>query len=208
MLTKDQLIKIIAPEKAKLNLDDLCTAINQEFNNPSNNLNTVKRKAAFLSQCAYESDYFCSVSENLNYSSEYLMKTFGKHFTSVEQADLYAHQPEKIANKVYANLYGNGNEASGDGYRYRGRGLIQLTFKENYAKCGVSIDHNLVSDPDYLLTPKGALASAVWFYNRNKLWELADQDNIVEVTKKVNGGTNGLHDRIELYNKAKGILGA
>ncbi len=168
-------------------------------------INTSLRAAAFIAQVGHESSGLNRIIENLNYSAEGLIKTFSKYFTLI-LAKQYARQPEKIANRVYANRMGNGDEASGDGWKFRGRGLIQITGRNNYtllsADCGVSMD-DITS---FLETPQGATKSAGWFWNRASLNPLADVENIVKITKKINGGLNGLSERMKLYNKAKILL--
>ena len=169
-------------------------------------INTPARRAMFLAQCCHESGHFRAVSENLNYKAESLARVFPKYFKDVDPND-YAKQPEKIANRVYASRMGNGDEESGDGYRFRGRGLIQLTGKSNYTACSEDLEVDLLENPDYLTTPEGAARSAAWFWNANDLNKYADADDIVGCTKRVNGGTIGLEERTELYNEAKALFG-
>jgi putative chitinase len=164
------------------------------------------RMAHFLAQCSHESLNFTAVRENLNYSAKALMGTFKKYFPTMELALAYERKPEKIGNKVYANRMGNGDEASGDGFKFRGRGYIQLTGKVNYKAFSDFIGEDCVENPDLIAT-KYPLASAAFFFNNNKLWSICDKgatsDVVVEVTKRVNGGTNGLADRqsnFDLYN--------
>ncbi len=168
------------------------------------------RLAHFLSQCGHESGNWKAVRENLNYSAKGLMGIFKKYFPNASLANAYQRQPEKIANRVYASRMGNGPESSGDGYKYRGRGYIQLTGKDNYTKFDATVPENIVADPDLVAT-KYPLASAAFFFNSNKLWAICDKgaDNatVTAVTKRVNGGTIGLADRqkhfIEYYNLLK-----
>jgi putative chitinase len=168
------------------------------------------RLAHFLSQCGHESGGWKAVRENLNYSAKGLMGIFKKYFPNAAVANAYQRQPEKIANRVYASRMGNGPESSGDGYKYRGRGYIQLTGKDNYTKFDATVPENIVADPDLVAT-KYPLASAAFFFNSNKLWAICDKgaDNatVTAVTKRVNGGTIGLADRqkhfIEYYNLLK-----
>jgi len=172
--------------------------------NITNNL----RLAHFLAQCAHESGAFKFVSENLNYSAQGLQNTFGKYFPgNLEES--YAKNPEKIASRVYADRMGNGNEASKDGWKFRGRGYIQLTGKSNYVKFTQFIGEDCVANPDLVAT-KYPLASAAFFFNNNNLWSICDlgsSDGVVEkVTKRVNGGTNGLADRLTKFNKYYGLL--
>ncbi|MCX6783302.1 MAG: glycoside hydrolase family 19 protein [Candidatus Levybacteria bacterium] len=163
-------------------------------------IQTAMRKSAFLAQIAHESGGFRAVEENLNYSSDRMLVVFPKYFNKNESLD-YHRNPQRIANRVYANRMGNGNEASGDGWRYRGRGLIQLTGKNNYQKfsdfCGVDV----IINPDYLTTPMGAMYSAIWFWDVNGCNTFADKGDIVGLTKKINGGINGLDHRKQLYDK-------
>jgi putative chitinase len=170
-------------------------------------INTNKRIAAFLAQCAHESGNFRALHENLNYKAEGLMKIFHKYFPDEDTAGDYAHNPEKIANRVYANRMGNGDEDSGDGFRYCGRGLIQLTGKTNYESCGAELQVDLDSNPQYLESPEGACRSAAWFWWSRDLNELADTGDIKAITKRVNGGFIGLEDRIAHYETALEALG-
>jgi putative chitinase len=172
------------------------------------NITTNLRLAHFLSQCEHESGGFRSVYENLNYSADGLKKVFGKYFPG-NLNESYARQPEKIANRVYSSRMGNGNEASGDGYRYRGRGAIQLTGKSNYEAFDKLVDDDIMANPDLVAT-KYCLMSAAWFFSKNNLWNICDKgsDNsiVTAVTKVVNGGTNGLEDRISRFQKFYNIL--
>ena len=173
-------------------------------------INTVLRLAHFLAQCAHESGNFKATQENLNYSADGLRKVFGKYFPG-DLADSYARQPEKIASRIYANRMGNGDEASKDGYTYRGRGYIQLTGKDNYTALSQIGVGDLVATPD-LVASKYALLSAGWFWNARSLNALADQGpgdaSVTAITKKVNGGTNGLDDRLALFKKFYALLGS
>jgi len=164
------------------------------------------RLAHFFAQVLHESGCMRFDMENLNYSSDALRKVFGKYFTTQAEADAYARNPEKIANRVYANRMGNGDETSGDGWKYRGRGLIQLTGRSNYkAFAGWIGDARVMDEPDRVST-EYAVHSAVFFWDRNNLNSLADKDDVVGVTTKINGGVNGLAHRRELLNKANGLL--
>lgn len=172
-------------------------------------LSSPLRMSHFLAQTAHESGGFRLIEENLNYSADGLNKIFPKYFIRAgRDAQAYHRQPEKIANVVYASRMGNGDTASGEGYKFRGRGLIQLTGKSNYSALatdlGVSIDETVA----YLATPEGAVESAAWFWNKNGLNTLADKDDVTAVTKKINGGTIGLDDRIKHTKEFKQILGA
>jgi putative chitinase len=175
---------------------------------PQYNITDVARTAAFMAQCAHESGGFTMLSENLNYSAQGLMGVFKKYFPTADLANAYARQPEKIANRVYANRMGNGPEESGEGYKFRGRGLIQLTGKDNYRRCSQFLfeDETLLEKPDCLTHPYYALHSACWFWRVNKLNDLADAQDIRMMTKRINGGFIGLEDRIKHYNHALEVL--
>jgi putative chitinase len=175
---------------------------------PDYEINTPKRIAAFIAQCAHESGGFRFLKENLNYKAESLMKTFPKYFSDRDTANAYAKQPVKIANRVYASRMGNGDEASGDGYRYCGRGLIQLTGKTNYDWFAASLEISATEASEYLETFEGAAQSACWFWESNNLNVEADAGDIKKMTKKINGGYIGLDDRIKHYEHALHILGA
>ena len=175
---------------------------------PDYEINTPKRVAAFIAQCAHESGGFRFLKENLNYKAESLMKTFPKYFSDRDTANAYAKQPVKIANRVYASRMGNGDEASGDGYRYCGRGLIQLTGKTNYDWFAASLEISPEEASAYLETFEGAAQSACWFWESNNLNVEADAGDIKKMTKKINGGYIGLDDRIKHYEHALHILGA
>jgi putative chitinase len=171
-------------------------------------ITTNLRLAHFLSQCGHESGGFKAVSENLNYSADGLVKIFGKYFNATTAAG-YARNPEKIASKVYASRMGNGDEASKEGFKFRGRGYIQLTGKENYTKFGKFIGEDIASNPDLVAT-KYPLASAAFFFNSNGLWAIcdkgADDATVTAVTKRVNGGTIGLADRIKHFKEYYNLL--
>jgi putative chitinase len=173
-------------------------------------INTPKRVAAFLAQCGHESGGWTIFQENLNYSAQGLCLTFKKYFPTLESAQPYARKPEKIANKVYANRMGNGPESSGDGWKYRGRGPIQLTGKDNYRSFAQDMFEdweNLFENPDWVTSDKDfALMSAIWFWNKNKLNREADAGDIKTMTKKINGGYIGLEDRIKHYKEAIHLL--
>lgn len=163
------------------------------------NITSINRLAHFLAQCAHESANFKAVRENLNYSEEGLLKVFPKYF-DLHTAKMYARRPEMIANLVYANRMGNGNKDSGDGWKFRGRGYIQLTGKVNYEAFSEYIgDKNIMIDTD-IVAVKYPLTSAAWFFEKNKLWAICDEGiddkTITKLTKRINGGTNGLAERI------------
>lgn len=176
---------------------------------PDYEINTPKRMAAFIAQCSHESAGFMILTENLNYKAATLRKIFPKYFPDDATAQRYASMPNKqeaIANKVYANRMGNGDEASGDGYKYRGRGLIQLTGKQNYSWFAASLEISPEEATEYLGTFEGAAQSACWFWETNKLNQWADKGDIVTLTKRINGGTIGLDDRIKHYEHALHVL--
>jgi putative chitinase len=172
-------------------------------------INTPLRLAHFLAQCGHESGGFRATQENLNYSAKGLNGIFKKYFPTLDSALPYERKPEKIANKVYANRMANGSEASGDGYRFRGRGYIQLTGKDNYTQFGKAIGEDILSNPD-VVSGKYALLSAAWFWSKNGLNNLSDggaNDAVVTtITKRVNGGTIGLADRIKHFKEYYSLL--
>lgn len=209
MFTKEKLFQIFPRASgSSLNIDELVWQLDVALNSLVDDFghNSLYRQAAFLAQCGHESGQYRVVVENLSYSKEGLRKTFGKYFPTDELAAQYARQPWKIGSRVYANRMGNGDEASGEGFKFRGRGLIQLTGKDNYVKCGADLNRDLVSDPTYLETPEGAVKSALWFWNKNSLNTYADVEDIRGMTKRINGGYNGLDERIAYYEKAKNVL--
>ena len=171
-------------------------------------INTPLRLAHFLAQCAHESGGFKRVEENLNYSADGLLKVFKRHFNPVTAA-LYANAPESIASYVYASRMGNGTEASMDGWKYRGRGYIQLTGKNNYQRFDMVVPENIVENPDLIAT-KYPLFSAAWFWDLSRLNEIADhgssENEVAAITKKINGGFNGLQERQVLFDKFYGLL--
>lgn len=172
-------------------------------------INTPLRLAHFLAQCGHESGGFRLTQENLNYSAKGLLGVFKKYFPTQELADAYARKPEKIANRVYGNRMGNGDEASGEGYKFRGRGYIQLTGKQNYTAFDAAVEDNILANPD-LVSTKHALSSAAWFWKKNGLSLIADTGSSTEVvtkiTKRVNGGTIGLADRIKHFKEYHELL--
>jgi putative chitinase len=168
---------------------------------------TPERAAHFFGQTAHETGGFTVFTENLNYSAQGLQATFGKYFPgNLEES--YAKNPEKIASRVYADRMGNGNEASGDGFKYRGRGLIQLTGKTNYTWFAASLEITPEEAAEYMGTFEGAAQSACWFWETNKLNQWADKGDIEKMTKIINGGTIGLEDRKKHYAHALHVLGA
>jgi putative chitinase len=203
MLKAEQLWKIVinlSPEKASELLPNLNAAMEWA------EINTPARIGAFIAQTAHESMGLTVFVENLNYSAQGLLKVFPKYFTGSQAAD-YARQPQKIANRVYANRLGNGNEASGDGWKYRGKGAIQLTGKDNYRRCGQAFGLDLVANPELLLLPENVFKSAAWFWRENNLNAYADVQDFTKLTKRINGGTVGLQDRLAYYQRARKVLG-
>jgi putative chitinase len=175
---------------------------------PEYDIDTPHRVAAFMAQCGHESGGFTLMQENLNYSAKGLVGTFKKYFPTEAHAKPYERNPQMIANRVYANRMGNGDEASGEGWYFRGRGIVQITGKNNYTKCSQSLFENnmLVENPDLLLEVEYAIHSACWFWSAARLNELADIGDIKTMTKRINGGYIGLEDRINHYNHAIEIL--
>jgi putative chitinase len=171
-------------------------------------INTPERQAAFIGQCAHESMNFTRLEENLNYSAEALMKTWPSRFPTMEVAQQYARNPEKIANKVYGGRMGNGTEETGDGWLYHGRGLIQLTGKDNYTLAGDALNMDFMHSPDYVLVPKYAALTAGWYWNKRQLNKEADAKDYTGMTKKINGGTIGLDDRIAHIKHAQEVMTA
>jgi len=167
-------------------------------------INNLLRTAHFMAQIEHESG-LKPISENLNYSKEGLLNTFSKYFTR-SQANFYARKPERIANRVYSNRMGNGNEGSGEGWKYRGRGFLQITGKSNYFRLSNDADLNCLKNPDLLLEEPNAMLSALWFWNLKGLNIYADEDNISTITKRINGGFNGINERKKLLSKWKLIL--
>jgi putative chitinase len=177
---------------------------------PDYEINTSKRIAAFIAQCSHESGGFMVLKENLNYKAATLRKIFPKYFPTDEMANKYASMPNKqeaIANLVYANRMGNGSPETGDGYRFCGRGLIQLTGRDNYTFFAGSLGITVEDASEYLATFEGAAQSACWFWETNNLNQWADKGDIVTLTKRINGGTIGLEDRIHHYEHALHVLG-
>ena len=203
MITKSLLVdsKTCSEEMA----DKFIDALNQVCEKYE--INTALRIAGFLSQCGHESGGFRYTVENFNYSAARLLMVF-PHYFNADSAKNYEYKPEKIANRVYANRMGNEDEASGDGWQYRGRGLIQLTGKDSYAAFSMAADNNSLVEPDLLEQPELAAMSAGWYWSTRKINSLADAQDVLGMTKRINGGTNGLDDRqirysrlIEYYSK-------
>ena len=185
-------------------IKEWCALLNEML--PAYGITTPERIAAFIAQCSHESVQFRILEENLYYSEGALKKLFGKYFEK-RDASSYAKQPEKIANVIYANRMGNGGIKSGDGYKFRGRGIIQLTGKNNYTKFAEYIGKDIDEVIGYLKTKRGALHSALWYWDKRKLNKLADKCDIKQITRKINGGYIGLTERIENYEHAMTLLG-
>lgn len=185
---------------------DWCEILNELL--PKYNIDSPQRIASFIAQCSHESGHFEKLVENLNYGAKGLVMTWPKRFTTTELANKYARQPEMIANFVYSNRLGNGDELSGDGWKYRGRGLIQLTGKYNYQKFADAVEMDLEQVTRYLETKQGAAEAACLFWKNNKLNSYADVGDIRGMTKVINGGYIGLPEREENYRKALNILGS
>jgi putative chitinase len=205
-LTKDQLRQLIPKNPF---IDQWYDALSQLL--PDYEINTPQRIAAFIAQCAHESGNFVAIKENLNYRAVTLRKLFSKYFPTDELAAQYASMPNKqeaIANRIYASRMGNGPEESGDGYRYCGRGLIQLTGKTNYSLFAESLEISVEEASEYLQTFEGAAQSACWFWESNNLNRFADVGDIKGLTRAINGGFIGLEDRIKHYQHALHVMGA
>jgi putative chitinase len=204
MITLD-ILQQLCPKTKKSVLELYATPVHEvaEYYDMYTNMN---RAAGFVAQIAHESGGFNFVKENLNYGAAGLMNTFKKYFPDQEIANQYQRQPEKIANRVYANRMGNGDEDSGDGYRFCGRGLIQLTGRSNYTKFAGDLGISVEDTVAYLETPAGAVSSAGWFWDQNNLNQYCDSGDFVMLTKRINGGTIGLEDRQEKYKLALQLL--
>ena len=175
---------------------------------PYYEINTVNRVAGFLAQCCHESGNFRIIEENLNYSSKALDSVFGKYFVRAgRDSKPYHRKPEMIANIVYANRMENGDTASGDGWRFRGRGIIQLTGRYNYTQFGKTLGYTAEQAIKYIKTKPGALESACWYWKTNKINKYCDSQDILTMTKRINGGTIGLADRKKHYAHALEVLG-
>jgi putative chitinase len=199
-----EILQKLCPKTKKTVLQEYVEPLNQVAEYYE--LNTPERLAGFLAQVAHESGGFTATKENLNYSAKGLATTFKKYFPTEEAAKPYERQPIKIANRVYGGRMGNGDEASGDGSKYCGRGLIQLTGKNNYtrfaADLGISVDECV----SYMESPAGAVSSAAWFWDQNNLNDCCDANDFVKLTKKINGGTIGIEDRLHHYHLALDLL--
>lgn len=201
-ITLDQLVKIFPATKKDV-LAPYVAPLNKTF--AKFGLTEPLAIRAFLAQVGHESGGFNFVRENLNYSEAGLLKIFGKYFNAAT-AKVYARNPEKIANRVYANRMGNGNEASGDGWKFRGRGVLQITGRDNYTLLSKYLGKTLDETVAYLETPEGAVIAAGWFFLANDLIELAKLGSVTKVTKRVNGGTHGLAERLSIFNRSETII--
>jgi putative chitinase len=201
MLTLSQIQKIYPHNKSPEQLVQVLNGLLPQYQ-----INTRERLACFLAQCGHESGEFNNLKENLNYSAKGLCGTWPKRFASLSDALLYDRNPEMIANKVYCDRMGNGPKSSGDGWKYRGRGCIQLTGKDNYTKFAKSIGKTLDDTVVYCETLQGAIESGCYFWKVNNLNQYCDSKDFKGLTKAINGGLNGLEDRIRLYNIAMSVL--
>jgi putative chitinase len=202
-ITTEQLSLILPTNKSSA---DWVSPLNDNLS--AYGVDTAQRIASFLSQCAHESCDFTHLHENLNYGVAGLLATFPHHFTT-DLANQYAHQPERIANRIYSNRMLNGDELSGDGYKYRGRGILQITGKANYHICSQSLygDDRLIDTPELLESDlTAAVLSALWYWNTRLLNVPADAGDVLAITKKINGGTLGIDDRLSRYTNALNVL--
>jgi putative chitinase len=199
MVNKEQLKELHIGEEWVDALNETFTRF--DISNPA-------RQAAFIGQASHESGNFKTLNENLNYRAETLMRVWPKRFPTLEFAKQYEKNPKKIANSVYSNRMGNRDEASGDGFRFRGRGLFQLTGHSNYFHAGKALGEDFVMNPDLVATPRYATLTAAFFWQTHKLNDYADARDYVTMTKKINGGTIGLQDRINHINHALSVLGS
>ena len=203
-LTKEQLQQLLPENKFVDHWYEVLAKLLPDYE-----IDTPQRIAAFIAQCSHESGGFITIKENLNYRPESLVKLFSKYF-DLPTAQRYCALPNKqeaIANRIYANRMGNGDESSGDGYKYCGRGLIQLTGKDNYFWFSSSLGITPEDASEYMATFEGAAQSACWFWENNKLNQWADAGDILTLTKRINGGTIGLEDRVNHYEHALHVLG-
>ena len=180
--------------------------LNQTF--AKYDINTALRQAAFIGQCQHESANFTKLEEGLNYSATRLMAVWPSRFPSLDVANQYANNPEKLANKVYGGRADLGNTEDGDGFKFHGRGIFQLTGRSNVTTCGNALGQPFAEHPELLLEPQWACMSAGWFWNKKNLNSLADNEDWETMTKRINGGLVGLDDRINRIHKAMDILGA
>jgi putative chitinase len=201
-ITQQQLSAMLP---GNLYVEHWCEALNKIL--PDYDITTPQRMAAFIAQTAHESGGYTALHENLNYQAASLCRVWPSHFNAAI-ADQYAHNPERIANRAYAGRMGNGDEASGDGWKFCGRGLIQLTGKSNYQAFADSVQMNIDDVPAFLQTFEGAIQSACFFWENTNLNAVADAGDITRMTKIINGGDLGLEDRVARYNHAIQILGS
>ncbi|WMN58674.1 glycoside hydrolase family 19 protein [Pseudoalteromonas xiamenensis] len=200
----DSICQIVPTTSASI-LHPFVDPLNNHFSRFS--INTPLRIAHFLAQVAHESGGFRHRSENLNYSATALRNLFAKYFPNLVIAESYARKPEAIANRIYASRMGNGTEASGDGWRFRGRGLIQLTGRENYLRCGQWLGENLVSEPERVAEDLNiCVLSACWYWQSKRLNTFADEDDILHITRRINGGLHGLEERKAYLDRAKAVF--
>ena len=202
IITSDKLKLLIPTNK---HIDEWCSSLNKIL--PQYEINTPKRIAMFIAQCAHESGDFTVLTEDLHYRSEALMHSWPSRFPTVMIADQYAMQPEKIANRAYADRMGNGNEASGDGWKFRGKGLIQVTGHDNTTNFAKSKNMTLEQATAYLLTYDGTVESGCWYWKVNNINPWCDVGNVEKVTQIINGGYNGLENRKSKYAQAIKVLG-
>ena len=206
MINANQLKQIFPYSvKSTFDLNDIVSALNVAFKDIGADVHPV-RAAMFMAQIGEESNQFTAVVEDLEYSAEALFRVFPSHFSSLTQAQEYAYQPEKIANRVYANRLGNGDENSGDGWKYKGRGFIQVTGKTNYTNCGNYLCIDTVNNPSMLAQLPYAMYSAVWYWMTNNLNTYADKSDVIMCTRLINGGENGIYTREQNFELAKKIL--
>ncbi len=204
VIAGDQLQKII-PQASLENIVTYLPILNEEMPNAA--IDTPLRAAHFIAQVAHESGSLHFTAENLNYSARGLRVAFDKYFPSPELAEVYGRKPEKIANRVYANRMGNGPEESGDGWKFRGRGLIQLTGRDNYHRCGKDLGLDLENKPDQVAdNPEVSVKVARWYWKTKDLNRYADADDLRGITRRINGGLNGLEARKQFLQRAKGEL--
>jgi putative chitinase len=199
-MTSEQFLQI-TPRAPKIWIDSLITEMSNQ------DINTPLRESAFISQIAHESSELTHLEENLNYSAERLMIIFPKKFLTIEFAQQYNRQPEKIANYIYSNRMNNGDESSGDGWKYRGRGAIQITGKYNYQKYATLSGKPLIDQPELVLDPLIGSQVACLFWTQNGLNFLADVEDMETITRRINGGLIGFPERMKYYEKAKEVLG-
>lgn len=207
-LTKDILLQIIpSASTTPFGVDVIVAELNAVFSNTMDGpaLNTVNRQAGFITMTAVESWYYHTLEENLHYSSSALLKLWPNRFDS-SSANAYAFHADEIANRVYANRMGNGDETTGDGWKYHGRGFFQLTGKYMYNECEQHLPYDLINHPELLCNVSIAMESAEWYWHRLNMTKFADVDDIAGMTKAINGGLTGLADRTTVYNKAKQLL--